>query len=66
MAAIQPVLCKHGDLVERILLLPEAEGHYFDGGRLYKHELENKLEEMNVDDEGAGGGDEGLKKEMVP
>ena len=47
MAAIQPVLCKHADLVEKILLLPEAEGHYFDEGRLCKYDLENKLEDMN-------------------
>jgi hypothetical protein len=55
LAALQPVLCRHEDLVERLRLLPEMEGRYFEGGGLYEDDVEEEAEEeSNVDADSVG------------
>src|SRR5690606_6723767 len=44
MAALQPVFCRHEEIVQRMQSLPELEGWYFEEGTLYKHEVEDEQE----------------------
>jgi hypothetical protein len=46
MAALQPVFCRHEDIVQRMQSLPELEGWYFEEGTLYKHKAEVGEEEV--------------------
>jgi hypothetical protein len=54
MAALQPVFCRHEDIVQRMQLLPELEGRYFEEGRLHKHETEDRQEGVDGDEVGSG------------
>jgi hypothetical protein len=54
MVALQPVICRHEDIVHRMQLLPEPEARCFEEGRVYKHEIEDEQQGV-AGDEGSPG-----------
>jgi hypothetical protein len=59
MAALQPVFCRHEDIVQRMQSLPELEGWYFEEGTVYTHDAEEG-------EEGVAGGEGTLGSVSLP
>lgn len=54
MEALQPVFCRHEDLVRRLQLLPELEGRYFEDGQLHTNEADDAQDGVDVIEESLG------------